>query len=211
MSTKPKGLATTLFGKTRRRILALLFGSPGEEFYVREIVRATASSPGAVQRELTALESAGIVRRRARGNQVFYAPNQECPIYAELRDIMLKTAGLADVLRRALSPMRESLVAAFVFGSLARGEGGSDSDVDLMVIGQVSFGEVVDCLQDAQQTLGREVNPLVQSPAEFRRRVRQEDHFLMRILEQPLLFVLGGPDELGELGAERLVGRSRDQ
>lgn len=204
-------LATTLFGQTRRRILSLLYGRTDEEFYVREIARTTGTSPGAVQRELRTLQEAGIIRRRARGSQVYYGANPDCPIYGELRDIMIKTAGLADVLRAALAPLRDRIRVAFVFGSFARSEARSGSDVDLMLVGDIGFAEAATTLREAQSTLGRDVNPVVYSEAEFRRRTTSGDHFVGRVLDQPLLFLFGDTDELVELGAERLAGRSRDE
>lgn len=204
-------LASTLFGRTRRRILGLLLGRPDGEFYVREIVRETGSALGAVQRELRALELAAILRRRRRGNQVLYRANRSCPIFPELRSIAVKTFGLVDVLRVALLPLRERIRVAFVFGSLASGSGASDSDVDLFILGEVSLAETVDRLAESQRELRREINPVVQSPEEFERRAMAANHFLTTILRRPKLFVIGDHDELDRLGAPTLVGAAHDQ
>jgi uncharacterized protein len=184
-------IATTLFGQTRRQVLGLLFGRPDETFYVREIARTTGGALGAVQRELQALVGAGILERSVRGRQVFYQANQQCPVFDELHAIVTKTSGLVDVLRAAFFGLLDRIDVAFVFGSLARMGGTGASDVDLFVIGDVSHGDVVDALGDAQTALAREVNPVVQSPDEFKRRVDQKHHFVRRVLGEPRLFILG--------------------
>ncbi len=206
-----KRLVSTLFGQTRRRVLGLLLGRPDEAFYVREIVRATGSAQGAVQRELLQLEAAGILDRHAKGHQVFYRANPQCPVFAELQSIVMKTTGLVEVLRRSLEPLRDSIRLAFVFGSMAKKHDMSSSDVDLFVVGNVSFGDLVETLADAQAKLGREVSPVVESPDEFRKRVEHRDHFVSTVLRETKMFVIGDTNELARLGAERLAGAAHDE
>ncbi|MGH9365619.1 MAG: nucleotidyltransferase domain-containing protein [Thermoanaerobaculia bacterium] len=201
-------LAATLFGKTRRRLLGWLFTHPDGAFYVRELVRVTGAAQGAVSRDLEKLSVAGILRRTVRGREVFYQAESTCPIFGELQSIFLKTAGLTDQIRGALKPLGSRVLVAFIHGSAATGGLRAASDVDLVVIGRVSFGEVVSALGRAQSRLGREINPVVYTPAEFRTKVRSRHHFVTAILREPHLFVVGGPRELERLGAERLVGAS---
>ncbi len=203
-------LAATLFGQTRRRILALLFGQTDQEFFVREIARATDTAPGAVQREVTLLHTAGIIARRTRGKHVFYRADRQCPVFPELESIIAKTIGLVGVLRHALKPLHNRIDAAFVFGSMARAEATSESDVDLFVVGDLAFRDIVECVRAAEAKLSRDVNPVVQSAQEFGKRAAAADHFLLGVLRQPKLFVFGGEDELGRLGAERLVDEPLD-
>jgi len=191
-----KDIAATLLGRTRRGVLGLLFLHPDESYYVREIVRAVDVGQGAVQRELRNLEAAGIILRHERGRQVHYRANRECPVFEELRSLMVKTAGLADVLREALSPLAGDIRVAFVHGSMATGQMDAASDVDLMVVGQVGFGEVVSHLQEAQRRLAREVNPTVYPPEEFREKLPAEHPFLRRVVEAPKVFLIGDEDEL---------------
>ncbi len=121
--------------------------------------------------------------------------------------LLLKTAGIVDVVREALAPLAEHIRAAFVFGSAARGELRSDSDVDVLVVGDVPFAAVADALAGAQTRLGRDVNPTVYPPAEFRKKLRAGHHFLTTVLREPRLFAVGGPDELARLAAEPIRGR----
>lgn len=134
-SSRPQ-LVEILFGAYRRQILGLLLLRPDETFYVREIARLTGVPAGSLHRELKLLTDAGLLLRTAVGNQVRYQANQECPIYAELAGIFRKTAGLADVLRELLAPLRDDIDLALVFGSIANGKARASSDVDLLVVGQ---------------------------------------------------------------------------
>ena len=192
-------LASALFGKVRLAVLALLFGHPDRAFYVREVVRAVEGGQGAVQRELARLSGVGLLLRREDGRQVYYQANSENPLYTELRSIMTKTVGLADVLRAALEPVRDHISAAFVYGSVARGDPESASDVDLLVVGDVRFGEVTELLSQTQDRIGREVNPSVFPAEEFRRRASQEGDFLARVWSGRKVFVIGDEREFGQL------------
>src|SRR6266851_9205524 len=125
--------------------------------------------------------------------------------------LLLKTAGVVDVVREALAPLSGRIRAAFVFGSAARGELRSDSDVDVLVVGDVPFPAVADALAGAQTRLGRDVNPTVYPPVEFRKKLRAGHHFLTTVLREPRLFAVGGPDELARLGAERLAPKAQVQ
>jgi predicted nucleotidyltransferase len=154
---------------------------------------------GSVQRELANLVEAGIVLRSVQGAQVYFQANSECPVYPELRSLMVKTAGVVDVLREALVPLQERVTTAFVYGSLARGEERSGSDVDLMVLGDASFAEVAAAVKGAQKKLGREINPSVFPVAEFSDKREAGNHFVSTVLAGEKLFIIGNEDELGRL------------
>jgi predicted nucleotidyltransferase len=192
-----------LLPKTRRSVLGLLFARPDQAFYLREIVRATGAGRGAVERELRSLAEAGIVTREPRGNLTYYRANRDCPIYTELRGLALKTTGLVDVLRDALSGLR-GVKVAFVYGSLARGDDDAASDVDLLVVGHVAFGKVAERLHLTHETLGRELNPTIYSVEEFRQKVAEKHHFITRVLEGPKLFVIGDADALSRLAGTQV-------
>lgn len=198
-------IAGALFGKTQRRVLGLLFPNSQRDFSLSEIVRAVGTGMGAVQRELTRLVEAGLVTRRRRGNRVLYQANRHSPVFGELRGLMVKTAGAADVLRDALSGIAERIQVAFIYGSIARGSEDTYSDVDVMVVGDVSFAEVVNALHHTQTTLAREVNPGVYPAAEFREKAVAGQSFVTTVLEEPKVFLIGGEDELGRLAAQRLA------
>ena len=161
MGTKKADIPGVLFGKTRRRLLALLFGDPGKPLYLRELARLSGVGHGAVQRELDNLVRAGIVLRKRTGRQVYFHANPDCPIFSELQQLLVKTVGVGDALRTALSGFRSRIQAAFIFGSFARGEYSSSSDVDLLIVGDIGFEEVVQALAEPQRKLHREIYPSV--------------------------------------------------
>lgn len=200
-----------LFGRARRLLLGWLLGRPDEEFFLRQLVRQTGLSPGSVQRELNDLVGAGLVSRREDGRQVYFRADRSSPVFPELQSLFVKTAGLGDVLRQALAPLADRIAVAFVYGSAARGELRNDSDIDLFVVGDVTFGEVVDVLGEPQRALRRDINPTVHSPAEFYDRVVNRQHFVTSVLKTKLIFVMGGPDDLEAVGTGQQVDhRVRD-
>ncbi len=204
-------LSSALFGKTRRAVLALLFGRADESFYLRQIVRTAAVGQGAAQRELKNLSSAGIIRRTVRGRHVYYQADRECPIFAELQGLLVKTAGVAEVLGAALTRLAGRIDVAFIYGSMARLQQRGSSDVDILVVGDVTFGEIVSSLSSAQEKLGREVNPSVYPTAEFQEKLTRGNHFLRTVLIEPKIFVIGDEGELERLAAKRLVDRTQAQ
>lgn len=200
--------AAALFGATRRRVLGWLLTHPGESFYLREVARCSGAALGAVQRELATLHAAGILERTVRGRQVFFGANQASPIFAELQSILVKTAGVRDVLNHTLAPLADRIRLALLFGSGARGELKPGSDLDLLVVGSVPFADVAAALIPAQERLGRDVNPSVYPESEFRAKLRSRHHFLTSVLAAPFVYVMGGPGELEGLGAKRVGDRA---
>lgn len=203
MGIKSSSLAEALFTKTQQRVLGLLFANPEQSYYTNEVVRFAEAGIGTVQRELKRLEAAGLITSRKVGNQMHYQANQAAAIFEELHGIVIKTVGLADVLRKALLPLQEQLGLAFIFGSTAQGKERISSDVDVMVIGTASFEDVVQAIYSAQETLLREVNPVVMSASDFSSKVLHGDRFVSRIVSEPKIFLIGGSDELGKLTANR--------
>lgn len=196
-------LVEVLFGAYRRQVLSLLLLRPDESFYVREIGRLTGVPAGSLHRELKQLTAAGLLVRTVSGNQVRYQLDARCPIQEELAGIFRKTAGLADVLREALADITGRIHLAVVFGSVARGKAQSSSDVDLLVVGPVSFAAVVQALGAAGTQLGREVNPVVISRAEFGARLRRGDRFLTRLAREPKIFLLGDARDFEDPAPDR--------
>lgn len=193
--------ATLLFPASyRRRVLTLLLLHPERALHVREIARLTGTTAGTLNKELTKLHAAGLLERERVGNQVRYTANRASPIFSEIAGILRKTIGLADVLADALAPSAPVISVAFVFGSMARATETAGSDVDVMLIGSLGFGDAVKLLYPAQATLGREVNPKVFSADEWRARLKAKDPFIRDVLAKPKIFLIGNDDELEKLG-----------
>ena len=197
-----------LFSPYRRQVLARLFLHPDDRFHVRELERLTGVSAGSLHRELRAMADAGMLEREKVGNQVFYQANHNCSIYEELSAIFRKTMGLTLLLRAALSDLGDRIHVAFVFGSMASGRQNSGSDLDVCVLGEVSLLEVVKALSAVQETVRREINPVVMTTKRFAKLSAQGDRFVTRMLSEPMLFVKANRDELAELVEHRTTGRA---
>ncbi len=192
-------LADLLSSNVKAEVFRLLFGLHGEPLHLREMERRSGLAVATVQQELGRLTRIGLVEARPDGNRTYYAAREDHPLYAEIRGLVLKTTGLAEVLRSALEK-EPRITIAFVFGSVAQARERAHSDVDLLVIGEIGLRDVVGLLGDAAEKVGREINPKVLTPSEFRRRKRTEDPFLSRVLAEPRLFITGDEHELGGLG-----------
>jgi len=192
-----KSLADALFTKTQQRVLRVLFGRPERSFYASELIRDAGTGSGAAQRELARLEGSGLIVGRRIGHQKHYQANAASPLFSELRNIVLKTVGLAEPLRDALKPLSSAIKTAFVYGSVARATDRAESDIDLMVVSDtLTYADVFGALERAARTLGRQVNPTVYTVAEFSKRAREENAFLTKVLEQPKLWVIGSEHDL---------------
>jgi uncharacterized protein len=197
-----------LFGKARLTLLSFFYLRPNEAFYVREIMRRVALPPSNVQRELGILHGAGLIERSLVGRHVYYRAASNSPIFTEVRGIIVKTSGLADVLRECLQPVADKIRLGFVFGSVARGEQISSSDIDLLVVGEVTFRDIVERLAAAERDLGREISPTVYSEKEFKAKVLSGLPFVMEIIQKPKIFVIGNERELRAMGKVRVSGKA---
>lgn len=188
-----------LLPKTRQGILAATLLQPEKAWYVSELARRMGVPSSSLQRELRDLAEAGILKAHRQGRMSYYQANVDSPLFPDLRGLLLKTAGLVDVLADALKPVASKVVAAFVYGSMASGDEQSDSDVDVMIVGTVSAPDLALSLRRARDLLGRQINPTIYTAAEFYKKRSAKDHFLTEVMSKPKLFILGGDDELGKV------------
>lgn len=196
-ATRRVAVADALFSKSQQRVFAILFGNPRRSFYANEIIDLANVGTGAVQRELRRLEGAELVTVKRVGKQKHYQANAAAAVFEPLRELVLKTSGLANVLLAALAPVAAEIRAAFVYGSIAKGEDSATSDVDLMVISEsLAYADLFALLEDATSQLGRNVNPTVYSSAELTTRIRQKNSFVTRVLAQSKIWLIGGEDDL---------------
>lgn len=191
-------LAELLSSRARAEIFRLLFGVGSAEFHVREIGRRSGLNEATVRQELRRLTRLGLVEVRRAGNRAYYQASRAHPLYPDIRSLVLKTAGLVEGLRESLAG--QGIRFAFVFGSIAKGKEGADSDVDLFVIGPVTLRQLSGLLMEPSRQLGREINPHVMTVEEFVRRKRAADHFLTTVLREPKLFVIGDESDLVSMG-----------
>lgn len=191
-------LADLLSSRVKAEVFRLLFGTLDQELHVREIERRSGLADATVRQELKRLTRVGVVERRRDGNRTYYRASTSHPLYPDIRNLVLKTSGLVDVLRNVLT--HSGIRLAFVFGSLARSNGKAHSDVDLMVIGTISLRQLGRSLSGAGTKLGREINPHVLTAEEFAKRRKTREHFITTVLSEPRLFVIGSDDELETVG-----------
>ena len=191
-------LAELLSSRARAEIFRLLLSGTGEELHVREIERRSGLNDSTLRQELRKLVRLDLVQSRRDSNRVYYRAKTENPLYPEIRNLVLETSGLADALKSTLKDKR--IRVAFVFGSVARGEEKTGSDVDLMVIGQLGLRDLSRLLSGIEEKIGREVNPHVLHEEEFRKRVRAKEHFVSSVMESPKIFIIGSRHELEAMG-----------
>lgn len=187
--------------RTLARLLTTFLTHPEAIFYQRELVNAAGARLYTVQRALIRLEKAGLIIRAPRGNRVYYQANRRHPAFEDLKRVILKTMGLGDVLRRALGPLAGRVSFAFIYGSYARGEETAESDLDLLLVGNLKLREAAALLGPVGRELGRELNPVVYPPAEFKNKAKEGHHFITAVLKGDKIFLVGGEDDL-----RRVVG-----
>lgn len=191
-------LADALFSSTKQRVLAFLFGQPERSFYATELIGLVGAGSGAVQREIEKLVHSGLVTVARVGNQKHYQANPGSPIFAELCAVAQKTVGLAEPLREALAPLAKWITAAFVFGSVAKRRDTAVSDIDVLVLSdRVDYADVFGALQGVEFRLARRINSTVYTPAEWRKKRKEGNAFVVKVAKQPKVFLIGSEEALG--------------
>jgi predicted nucleotidyltransferase len=191
-------LSDILSSRVRAEIFRLLFGLDEKEVHLREMERQATLSLGTIRQDLQKLVKLDLVTTRRDGNRLYYRANTDHPLYPDIRKLVLKTAGLVEILKSVLD--REGVKEAFIFGSLASSKEKAASDVDLMVIGAVGLRALSGWLSGVSEQIGREVNPHTMTVEEFQRRKEKGDHFLSNVLESPKLFIIGNENDLAAMG-----------
>lgn len=192
-----QGFADALFTTTQQRVLGALYGQPQRSFTVSELIASIGAGSGAVQRELAKLVASGLLTVQPVGNQKRYQANPAAPIHEELIGIMQKTVGLAEPLREALQPLASKITIAFVFGSVAKRSETARSDIDLMIVsGKLGYADALTALADVEEKVGRKINPVIYTPVELAKRIKSDNAFVKRVLEQPKIWLIGGEDDL---------------
>ncbi len=192
-----------LSSRVRSEIFRLLFGASDMQLHIREMERRSGLSVATVRQELQKLLRMELVEAERSGNRLYYRANKAHPLYPDIRNMVLKTSGMVDILRNALD--KEGVMIAFVFGSVASNQEGATSDVDVMVIGDVGLRTLSGWLSGVSEQIGREINPRVMTEHEFRKRRHSHDHFLTHVLESEKLFIKGSEHDLEAMGGERVA------
>lgn len=189
-------ITSFLFAEYRRRVLGLLLLHPEMRYHVREISRLTDTTAGTLHRELAKLAKAQVLIREESGNQVYYQANTAFPLFEELASILRKTSGLSDILAEALIPLAKKIETAFIFGSVGRGTETADSDVDVLIIGDIRFMDAVKAFYPVQTIIKREINPKVYTKSEWKKLLKESNSFAKEILHAPKIFIIGTMNDI---------------
>jgi predicted nucleotidyltransferase len=188
-------LSEILSSKIRAEIFHLLFGIADNELHMREIERRSGHAIGTIQTEFKKLLRLDLVKKRRDGNRLYYSANKDHPLYPDIHSLVIKTIGLTDIFRKVFEGQPDIQIA-FIFGSIAGHSEKAPSDVDLMVIGNLSLRQISKMLSGLPNQIGREINPHVLSPVEFRKRKSNNDHFITHVMKAPKILIIGNMDEL---------------
>ncbi len=191
-------LAEILSSKVREEFFRILFGVESKEYHLRDIQRKAGLAIGTVRQEAIKLEKIGLIKKRINGNRTYYIANREHPLYDTLHTLVLKTSGLADILRQTLDI--QNVKYAFIFGSMASGTDNDQSDIDLFIIGNIGLRALIKILKEAMETIGREINPHIITLEEFVERKRGKEHFIKNIMDAPKIMIKGIEDDFERLG-----------
>ncbi len=192
-------ISRALFGKVRREVLALFYSDTDASFNVNEVIRELDLGIGAVHRELKGLAEAGILEKLKVGNQIRFRANSNCVVFSELKALMQKTAGTLQLIKEALLPFKEMIQFALVYGSCAKGDMKPESDIDLMIVGDVDMVEILTALHEPRMNLKREINASIFESRVFTERLKQKG-FIQRISTGEKVFLIGTEDEFRKMG-----------
>ena len=194
-------IASVLFSSTRQRLLSALLLNPHQPIYAAELAKQVGVRPSTLQRDLAKFTQAGILEMSRSGNRTYFKANEQCPVFPELRSLLIKTTGFVDLLRNELAPLASEIKVVAIYGSFASGTETSGSDIDLLIVGSVKMIDLVPLLENVTGKLRRPVNPSLYTPEEFAKKAHSS-HFIKSLLGKPRLFVLGKDSVL-----ETIIGR----
>lgn len=184
-----------LFGsKTRVSLLSKLFMNPDKSFYVRELSRELNIPYGMLYKEVKNLISLSILNEEKKGKLTLISANKSLPYFSEVKNLMIKTTGLADLLKAALSALKE-IRYALIYGSLASGEESESSDIDLLIIGNATEDNMLNAVSRIEKEVGREINYILWNTSEFMKRVKSHHHLISDIANKPIIMLVGEENE----------------
>ncbi|GAA4810367.1 hypothetical protein GCM10011365_14550 [Marinicella pacifica] len=192
MKSNHLNIGEALFTKTQQKVLGILYGQTEKSFYFNELVNLVDMGKGTVRRELDKLTAAGLLTVRKQGNQMHFQANSDNPIFHELKGIVIKTFGVVGSVESALENILPDVKYAFIYGSVAKGRDHAESDIDLMIVAEdLSYANVMATLSEAEQQLGRTINPTIYTPDEFQTRINENQHFITQVLSHEILWIKG--------------------
>jgi predicted nucleotidyltransferase len=181
--------------QTRKELFRLYFTNPDQEYYLRELERILQTPVSMIRKELTRLEEEGIFLSRRKGNLIYYLLNQSYPLFDELKSIVFKTVGIQGLLRERLSKMK-GVEVAFIYGSFAKHEETGKSDIDLFIIGKMDDSRLLREIDKLEEVLKREINYSIFRRDKSKKKTKEKDPFIIDLLKNPKIFVIGAQNDL---------------
>lgn len=191
-------LSSIISSSARIKILKVFMMNPDGRYYIRQLSNIARLPLQAVQRETIKLHEAGVLFREKDGNRIYFKVDRNFFLFQELKNMIIKTVGIGDKIREALTDKKDVSIS-FIYGSYAKNEEDTRSDIDIAVIGDISSKAIVDTVSKLQDDLGREINPYSIGVAEFKKRLRKKDHFLLSLVKAPRIFIKGTEDDFRRL------------
>lgn len=181
--------------KARRALVALFFTNPDQEYFPRQLERLSGIFVGNLQKELIKMERANLLESRRLGRLKLYKLNIKHPLYPELKSVVAKTVGIEEMIRAELSRLK-GIKTSCIYGSFARGKEQAASDIDLLILGNVDEKLLIRAVKSLEDKLQREINYTLYSPAVWKKRRAAKDSFVIEVLKQPVITLLGEPDDI---------------
>jgi len=194
-----KSVMDAIISKTKQKILSATLLKPDKWWFLSDLAKNLKTSPSSLQRDLIKLTAADVLEKRQEGKRTYYRANKNSPIFHELQGLLIKTVGIYDKLASVLQPLLQQIHTAFIYGSIARREEMSTSDVDIMIIGKIKLSDVVMKLKPVEKIIDREINPTVYQISEFQKGMRDKSNFLMEVMGGEKVFIIGNENKLAEI------------
>lgn len=194
----------SLLTPIKQEILSATYGQPEKWWYLSELAANAGTSPSSLQRELSTFAANGLLQRRRDGGRIYFKAATDSPLFAPLKELLERALGPVGAIREAIAPLFDRIDAAFIYGSVAKGEERVSSDVDVLFIGDVGLAELAKILKPLERKFAREFNAKCYSPAEFISKFKKGNHFVGTVVREPKIFLIGSEDDIGRLVGEPL-------
>jgi len=181
--------------RVRVRLIAHFLLHPDVHYYVRELSRQIDANYSAIWKELKNLEQVGLLFSEASMGRKIYRLNSSFLILPELQSIILKTVGAGDLIRQTLNDL-DGIEAAFIYGSFAGGEPDMQSDLDLMIIGEMDLSDLSSSIAVLEEQIARPVNYIIYSQEEWKTKIDEGDPFILNVVKGDKIMLMGSVDEL---------------
>jgi len=179
-----------IVSKVRVKILALFITSQDPLLHVREIVRRVDEEINAVRRELARMEKFGLVSSEWRANRRLYRFRRDYKFYPDILSMVTKSFGVGGGIVKNQARLGR-IKFSFISTRFLKNEVSGPEDVDILIVGQIVLPELQAIIADEQAKREREINYSFMDEAEFNFRVRRRDPFILRVLIQPKIMLIG--------------------